>query len=339
MPANIETVEEMAAFASRRVPAWHGLGTVANVDSLTCMEILELAHMSNWNVRLQSVPKSTPDLTFDKESFYVVRDNPFIEGQKDVLGTVSERYNVFSNENTFGFGDALVNAGTARKEKMSWETAGSIDGGRKIFGSLALEREISIDMNGANDTVKMFLLVVTSHDGSSKLTVLVTPVRVVCQNTLNFALKGADQQFKIKHTASMEDKVQEARDTLNLTEKYIEVFEKTATDLFQTKVTNQQFFEIVKGIHGDTPEDNVKGRTTRWQKKIDEAMELWKDSTQANIAGTAWGAVNALTEQEQWKRGIRKGNTENYLSAGSGLDDVANGARNSILKKVQLIMA
>jgi phage/plasmid-like protein (TIGR03299 family) len=321
------------------VPAWHQLGTVINQDSLTYTEILEHAHLNNWNVRLVDVASATPSLTFDKERFYVVRDNPFVKDQTDVLGEVSKRYNVFSNEDTFAFSDSLVNASDVRGDTMSWETAGSIDGGRQVFGSLALEREITIDAAGASDVVKMYLLVVTSHDGSSKLTVLVTPVRVVCQNTLSFALQGAEQKFKIKHTKTMDDKVDDARNTLNLTDKYITVFENTATELYSRPVNDKKFFEIVKAVHGNMPEDNVKGKQTRWQKKVDEAMELWTDKTQENIFGTAWGAVNALTEQQQWRRNLRSNNTDNFFEAGSGFDDVTNADRDDILKKVQLVTA
>lgn len=335
MPANIDVVGDMATFASRREPAWHGLGTVINAESLTYLEILEEAHMLGWNVRLLDKATVTPTLTFDKKSFYVVRDNPFVKGQIDVLGEVSDRYNVFSNENTFGFGDALVNAADVRGENMSWETAGAMNGGRVIFGSLALEREVTIDEKGAADVVKTYLLVTSSHDGTSKLTVLVTPVRVVCQNTLNLAMRGAQQMFKIKHTQSMDMKVKEARDSLELTEKYIEVFEENATELFQTNVTDQKFWEIVQAVHGEEPEDNTKGRRTRWQTKVDQAMELWTAKTQENIKGTAWGALNALTEQQQWFRGIRKDNTENFFSAGAGFDEATNKERNNIFTVVK----
>lgn len=335
MPANIEVVGDMATFASRREPAWHGLGTVINAESLTYLEILKEAHMLGWNVRLLSKRKASPELTFDKEEFYVVRDNPFTKNQVDVLGEVTQRYNVFSNENTFAFGDALVNAGDVRGEAMSWETAGAMNGGRVIFGSLAIEREIHIDESGVDDIVKMYLLVTSSHDGTSKLTVLVTPIRVVCQNTLNLAIQGAVQQYKIKHTQSMDGKVTEARDTLNITDKYIEVFEEKATNLFQTEVTNQEFFEIVKKVHGEQPEDNTKGRQTRWQTKVDKAMELWVADTQNGITKTAWGALNALTEQHQWFRGVRKDNTENFFAAGAGFDEVANKERDNIFRTVE----
>jgi phage/plasmid-like protein (TIGR03299 family) len=335
MVANIEVVGEMATFASRREPAWHGLGTVINAESLTYLEILEEAHMLGWNVRLLSKQESAPTLTFDKDEYFVVRNNPFIKDQVDVLGEVSQRYNVFSNENTFAFGDALVNAGDVRGETMSWETAGAINGGRTIFGSLALEREIRIDSNGVDDVVKMFLLVASSHDGTSKLTVLVTPVRVVCQNTLNLAIRGAVQQFKIKHTQSMDGKVTEARDTLNLTDKYINVFEEKAANFFEKNVSNQEFWKIVEAIHGEKPEDNVKGRETRWQTKVDKAMELWTADTQQGITGNAWGALNTLTEQHQWFRGVRKDNSENFFSAGAGFDNVANVERNRIFSTVE----
>lgn len=326
-------------FASRREPAWHGLGQVVNAETMDWREILTAANLDNWNVRTLDLSELLGEkYNFGRQNpLLVVRDNPFGTDEIDILGQVTERYNVFSNEETFEFADNLVNGTDVElisELKPSWETAGSIDEGRRIFGSLALEREIVIDENGAADTVKVYLLVTNSHDGSTKLTILVTPVRVVCQNTLNFALKGAHQSFKVKHTNSMKGRIEEARNALGLTDKYIKAFEKVAVNLHSQKVTDQKFFEIVKGVFGDEPEENIKGSQTKWQKNIDNAMGLWRGETQANIAGTGWAAVNALTELKQWGRGIRKGDTDSFFEAGAGFDLAANKERNNILSLV-----
>ncbi len=85
-------------------------------------------------------------------------------------------------------------------------TAGSIKGGRVVFGSLALQRETVLDPSGVADKVKTYLLINTSHDGSIAIQASITPVRVVCANTLNLALggkkkkNGIKQSFKIRHT-------------------------------------------------------------------------------------------------------------------------------------------
>jgi len=99
-----------------------------------------------------------------------------------VLGVVGERYHVLQNEDLFSFGDNILDGGGR------WETAGSLKGGRVVFGSLALERETVLDPNGVADVVKTYLLINTSHDGSIAIQASITPVRVVCANTLNVAL-------------------------------------------------------------------------------------------------------------------------------------------------------
>ena len=106
------------AFASFREPAWHGLGTVFFEEKST-QEMLEAAHLANWNVRLEPViyPKGYNVVS---PSYMVVRNNPFGEGI-DVLSTVGERYRELQNEELFYFGDALLDGGR-------WETAGSIRG-------------------------------------------------------------------------------------------------------------------------------------------------------------------------------------------------------------------
>ena len=118
---------------------------------------------------------------------------------------VGDRYRVFQNEDLFAFGDQLLDGGAA------WESAGSIKQGRQVFGALRIDRDVVLDPQGISDTTETFLLVTTSHDGSAAIQALITPVRVVCQNTLNMALSGAQQTFKVRHTADTAGRVQAAR--------------------------------------------------------------------------------------------------------------------------------
>ena len=225
MAHELETQNGVASFASFREPAWHGLGTVFTEEKNTS-EMLVAANLNNWNVRLADV-EIPNTLTSDKNYFFVVRDNPTDKSQTDVLGVVGERYHVLQNEDLFSFGDNILDGGGR------WETAGSIRGGRVVFGSLALERETILDPNGVADKVKTYLLINTSHDGSIAIQASITPVRVVCANTLNLALggvgrkrnKGVKQSFKIRHTQTAQGKVQIARETLGLANAYMDEFD------------------------------------------------------------------------------------------------------------------
>ena len=132
MAHELEMLDGQASFASFREPAWHGLGEVFTEEKSTT-EMLQAARLDGWNVRLEDVPVPD-DFNTDKNYFFVTRTNP-VNGENDILGVVGERYKVLQNEELFSFGDFILDGGGR------WETAGSIRGGRVVFGSLALERE------------------------------------------------------------------------------------------------------------------------------------------------------------------------------------------------------
>lgn len=316
------------AFASFREPAWHGLGTVFTEEKST-REMLEAAYLANWNVRLEPVAPLVPSYNFVSEPFMVVRDNPFGNGQ-DVLATVGERYNVLQNEDLFYFGDALLDGGR-------WETAGSIKDGRVVFGSLALERETVLDPNGVADVVKSYLLVNTSHDGSTAVQASITPVRVVCQNTLNIALQGVKQSFKIRHTQTVGGKVAAAREALALTNNYLDIFEKEAQAMIAKEITKAKFDKIVETAY-PRPDKDAKGAVKKWETKTDLIQEIWTSDTNNMIATTAWGAYNAMTERLDWfRKGRGERGAENVLAAASGFDPVTNAEKNrlrTIVKEV-----
>ena len=314
------------AFASFREPAWHQLGTVFTEEKST-REMLAAAYLNNWDVRLESVSDLAPQHRFITDSFMVVRDNPF-DGGTDVLATVGERYHVLQNEELFDFGDALLDGGR-------WETAGSIKDGRVVFGSLALERETVLDPNGVSDVVKSYLLVHTSHDGSTAVQASITPVRVVCANTLNMALRGVKQSFKIRHTQTVGGKVAAAREALALANTYLDSFDKEAQALIATDITKATFDKIVEAIY-PRPEKDAKGAIKKWENKVDTIEEIYVSDTTNMISGTAWGAFNAITERLDWFRNGRGANgSENVLAAASGFDPVTNADKGKILAAVK----
>ena len=318
------------AFASLREPAWHNLGTVFQ-DEVTTSEMLDLAHLSNWNVRLEDV--ILPDTyTSVKNNFMVVRNNPFEDNQNDVLGSVGDRYNVVQNEDLFSFGDSILDGGGV------WETAGSIKKGTVVFGALALDKTITLDAQGANDQTKTYLLLHTSHDGSVSIQASITPVRVVCQNTLNLALRSVKQSFKIRHTQSADGKVAAAREALGMSFAYMDTFEKEAQALYQKSMTEAEFIKIVNTIY-PKPEKDAKGSFKKWENKMVSLQEILASPTNANIQGTAWAGLNALTERLDWYRTSRGGNSENTFASASGFDPVINAEKNKIYQTVKAFAA
>ena len=324
------------AFASLREPAWHGLGTVFE-DEVNTEQMLELAHLDNWNVRLEEIPLPA-NHSSHKSHFFVSRTNPFDKTQTDVLGVVGERYKVLQNEQLFEFADFMLDGGGR------WETAGAIKNGTQVFGSIALERESVIDPNGVSDKVNSYLLVNTSHDGSVAIQASITPVRVVCANTLNLAIgkgvgrnRSVKQSFKIRHTETMNGKIQAAREALGLANAYMDEFDKMAQAMFEIEITNDKFQDIIREAY-PMPEKDAKGAMSKWQTKLELIEDIYTGPTNHMIAGTAWGALNAMTERLDWYRSGRKGNNESILAAASGFDVAINAEKNRLAQVVKTLV-
>jgi phage/plasmid-like protein (TIGR03299 family) len=332
MAHELETQNGVASFASFREPAWHGLGTVFTEEKNTA-EMLAAANLNNWNVRLEDV-NIPSHLSSDKSYQYVVRTNPTDNTQTDVLGVVGERYHVLQNEELFSFGDNILDGGGR------WETAGSIRGGRVVFGSLALERETVLDPNGVADKVKTYLLINTSHDGSIAIQASITPVRVVCANTLNLALgskrgkNAIKQSFKIRHTQTANGKVQIARETLGLANAYMDAFDVMAKQMIEKEITAQDFNNIILAAY-PKPDKDSKGSIKKWANKVDIINDIYTGEFNGMIAGSAWGAFNALTERLDWYRSARGDNNESLLAAASGFDASITAEKNRLLNVVR----
>ena len=336
MAHDLESQNGKASFASFREPAWHGLGTVFTEEKNTT-EMLEAANLNGWNVRLQDM-EIPSTLTSDKSYQYVLRTNPTNNTQTDVLGIVGERYVPLQNEDLFSFGDNILDGGGR------WETAGAIKGGRVVFGSLALERETILDPTGVADKVKTYLLINTSHDGSIAIQASITPVRVVCANTLNLALNqkkkknGVKQSFKIRHTQTAEGKIQIARETLGMANAYMDEFDIMAKAMIEKEVSAKQFNDIILSAYAK-PDKDTKGAVKKWENKVDIINDIYTGEFNGMIAGNAWGAFNALTERLDWYRSARGGSNESMLASASGFDPAINAEKNRLLKVVQNVMS
>lgn len=327
MTDNILTTSTRSLFASHREPAWHGLGTVFDQEVTDSETMLDLAGLAKWNVR--EVAASAGKARFVTPTQHILAD---IDGETVVLGTTGDRYAIVQNEDAFKFLQSL-------HDGARWETAGAIKGGRVVFGSMAFDRDFTLDASGVADVVKSYLLVHTSHDGSTAVGGGVTPTRVVCQNTLNVALGSIKNTFKIRHTMKADERMVAEAALWRQANTYMDAFEKEAKNLFQKKVTDAQFFDLVSDLF-PKPEKDVKGAQTKWEKRQETFTQAWKGEPNAGIRFTGWGAFNALTEANQWGRNVQAGRTngqENFFAAGAGFDIPTNIFRAKSLEMVQAL--
>ncbi len=332
MAHNLEMEGNDVAFALRGKPAWHNLANriFSQDEDVSTATMLDEAKLSNWNVRLSPLTDYIPETFNDvSQNSLVLRTNPF-NGGTDVLATVGKRYHVLQNEELFAFADNIHDA----DPNCRWESAGSLKKGKIVFGTVDIPRTMVLDPQGANDETKLYLIVWTSHDGSVAVQAAITPVRVVCQNTLNLAMKNAKQSFKIRHTQSVEGRIQVARETLGLALGYFDEFEKEAQELFAQSITDAEFSKLIRTIY-PKPDVENKGTLKKWENKVILIDDLYHNSpTNATIKGTKWGAFNALTERLDYFRSGR-GNSETLMAGASGFDPILTAEKNKLLKLVK----
>lgn len=290
MGHNLDITDGVASFASAREDAWHSLG-VTFPTAMTAEEALRESHLAGWNLRKEPMfVRTESGLEIPATGrFAVVRDNPIRKGQVDFLGDVGTAYRVWQNEELTALLESLVDQSDGQ-----FETAGALDNGRKVFVTMKVPSHIRI---GGVDSVDMYLAVITSHDGSMSHTVMVTPVRIVCQNTLNCAFGNHKAMFKVRHTRGSETlMMQQAREMLDLSFGWMEGFQEEAEQMIQTTLTQQRFEEIIAKEFG-AGEDAAAATQTRVEKKLDKMAELFADSfTHEGVRETVWAGFNALTE-------------------------------------------
>lgn len=215
-----------------------------------------------------------------------------------VLGIVTDRYKIVQNTDAFAFTDTLIGG------DVRYETAGSLMGGRKIW---LLAKMPTTTILG--DDVEPYLCFTNTHDGSGAVRCMMTPVRVVCNNTLNLAISGAKRSWSVKHTGDINRKIAEAKETLGLAEKYMEKLDETAERLADVKIDMEQVMNIVKGMfpYKDTDSECVKRNA---KAAIDTYQICYLAPDLVQYRGTAWGAVNAMADMVAHSEPNRR--TANY---------------------------
>ena len=285
MPANVETM-----FYVREKP-WHGLGTEVK-EAPTSADALVYAGL---------------DWTVDQKNVYT-EDSALISGYKvnirstdnATLGIVSDRYKVVQNEDAFKFTDDLLGAGVA------YETAGALQNGRKVWMLARMPHRYII----AGDEIAPYLVVMNSHDGSSGIKVAMTPIRVVCQNTLNLALGSAKRIWTTKHTENVMSRVHEARETLMLAEAYMGELGRGIDELSQIRLSDRKVMEFMQEIFpisNDVPDGQRKNNL----RLLDDLkMRYWEAPDLSNVGRNGYRFVNAVSDFATHADSIRR--TKNY---------------------------
>lgn len=281
MAAEVETM------FSARVKPWHGIGTVV-AECQYSKEALRLAGL-DWKVEQRDVFTDGGTLISGYKAN--VRDS-----DQSVLGVVSDRYQVVQNEDAFAFTDELLGGG------VRYETAGALQGGRRTFMLARLPQRFII----AGDEIVPYFVIMNSHDGGCSIKAAMTPVRVVCQNTLNLAFGTAKRTWTAKHTSNIMERIDDARITLQFAEQYMKEMGKGVDELAHKKLTDKKVMEYMSEFFPVTEEMTAAQKKNNLTLLNDMKARYFDAPDLQGMGKNGYRFINAVSDFATHAEPIRK---------------------------------
>lgn len=301
------------SFFSVNQKAWHGLGQIVT-DYPTSTEALQFAGLDFTVVKRKL-------FTYDNENSFGNSDTliPKVEvpsnfatvrmDTEQVLGVVGKDYGIVQNRDAFSFFDAIVGG-----EGIQYETAGALGKGERIFITAKLPDYIKV---GSDDLIEKYLFLTTSHDGFGSITAAFTPVRVVCANTLNAAMRNNTNSVKIRHTANAKERLEQAHKVMGISKKLSEELEGIFNQWTKVCITDAEVKKLIQlaltpnkeALHNLQAGKNSE-LSTCLINMCDAAFEyaMSNPTQQAETTkGTLFGAYNAVTGYYQNVRNYKDG--------------------------------
>lgn len=273
MAANVESM-----FYVRQVP-WHGLGR--NVQEAPTSE--DALHVAELDWRVEQTPVFT-DAGIEIPGYKANRRNT----DGSILGIVSDRYRIVQNTEAFEFTDAIV--GETEDGVVKYETAGSLCGGKRIWLLARMPVKKVLD-----DDVEPYMFFSNSHDGTGAIKVGMTPIRIVCANTLSLALNTAKRQWSTKHVGDMQSKLEEAKLCLRLADAYMTSLDEEADRLANAKLYEEQIAEILDEMFpiDDKASERKKNNVLQFKNNFWTAYNM---PDIAKFENSAWKAINSMSD-------------------------------------------
>ena len=271
MAANVETM-----FYTRQKP-WHGLGTMVQ-EAPTSKDALILAGL-DWQV----IQK--PIITEDGIPISGFKAN-LRETDNRVLGVVTDRYRTIQNHDAFAFTDSLLGEG------VTYETAGSLQNGRRVWMLAKLPQRYII----IGDEITPYLVFMNAHDGTGAIKAAMTPIRVVCMNTLNLALSTAKRSWSTNHVGDIRGKLEDARYTLLYADLYMQELGKAIDKLNRQKLSDRKVYEYIDALFPlvDNASEQQKKNLQRMKEEV--KVRYFEAPDLAHVGKNAYRFVNAVSD-------------------------------------------
>lgn len=290
MSAGITKTDSL--FSVREVP-WHGMGVVLDEAPKSIDDALEKSGL-DWDVLQSPVLYQDPEEAFTHTITRVNGAGNEVTAAlvntrsdtKEALGIVTDRYEVVQNREAFAFLGNLIGS------ELHFETAGSLHGGKRTWVMARMPEFIEV----GGDLTGMFIFVTNAHDGHRSVRAAISPVRVVCQNTLTAALSTAPRTHAINHIGSSSAALHEARQVLDVTINYAKQFKELGDQLASESYTERRLKIALEKLYptSDVMSDRQVGNREEARQSV---VQLFKEGeTVGNSPGTKWCAYNAVAE-------------------------------------------
>jgi len=268
---------ESICYNSKNGKPWHELGTAFD-GLMTSEQAIQLAQL-DWEVEKRPLLQLMPDNTTRviENQFALVRNT-----DHNVLGLGTGRYTPVQNREAFGFFDSVVEAGEAM-----YETAGSLRNGEVIWMLAKLPSYMQV---GHGDIIENYVLLSNGHNGKQGVQLALTPVRVVCNNTLSVALKGNKDKINIRHTTNAGRNMHLAFETLGIVKKQVEQVEEMYNAMFKKQMNAESLNGYFQSIVGDSTQ------ALNTIAEFERLLNIGEGSDLKGVRGSLWGAYNAVTE-------------------------------------------
>lgn len=305
------------SFFSVQEKAWHGLGQIVT-EYPTSAEAIIHSGLDYQVIKEPNTHRLPSGLEVRSEnSFFTYRsDNEAILG-----GKVGKDYHIVQNTDAFSFFDAIV-GGT---DGILYETAGALGNGERIFITAKLPDYIRVG-NG-DDVTEKYIFLTNSHDGSGSITAAFTPIRIVCQNTLNASLRNMSNVVRIRHTSGAKQRLEDAHKVMGLADRFSTQMEGIFNGWAKVKISDSEVKKLIQLAlcpNRETLELLKKGNedelSTVFKNSVDAAFTyaMVAESQQMETTkGTVFGAYNAVTGYFQ--------NVRNYKDDEAKLQSIVMG--------------
>ena len=202
------------------------------------------------------------------------------------LGVVSDSYKVVQPREVLEFFREWAQANAC-----TIESAGVLFGGKRYFATAKMSDGVFV---GEGDKIVPYVLLSTSADGSLATEGRITTVRVVCNNTLRLASKGASS-FRVSHRTAF--KAEECRTIIESAHEEFGAFMDMSRKLASIKVESRLAEDMTTMLLTTPTRDADAARDSAGFTRI---MSLFqgggKGSTLESSRETAWGWLNSATE-------------------------------------------